>query len=156
MHGFTQQQWIQISWSAFQQRWKWAYYFGTSCAAAIYVLYVHIPSVRIREGVTTGHACKRYQLYQVWKPFSRSPTRPGITQNAFAGPSCPSLGSFSYKVGSKGASLRGDSSTPMQQLRVLRKSSALHGCLPKLRVARVDIRSCTKFSSHTKYQNWMP
>lgn len=82
----------------------------------------------------TGSACENYQLYQVYKPFSRSPTRPGVTQDACAHPSCPSLSSCSQEVGSKGASLRDDSSTPMQQLRVLRKSSALHGCLPELRV----------------------
>lgn len=82
----------------------------------------------------TGSACENYQLYQVYKPFSRSPTRPGVTQDACAHPSCLFLSSCSQEVGSKGASLRDDSSTPMQQLRVLRKSSALHGCLPELRV----------------------
>lgn len=54
------------------------------CSCYICILCPHVFSQNEGRLFTTGSAWERYQLYQVHKPFSCSPTRLGIAQNGSA------------------------------------------------------------------------
>lgn len=117
-------------------------------------LYIHVSSVSVRDGVIMGGAYKRHELYHKCKLTFCCSTRLGTKQ--WCRPSLP----FSYVLligGGLQVSLsQGDSGIPVQQLRVLGKPLALHGCLTELRVAPADAQSCTRNSSRRKHQRWMP